>query len=165
MNFLDTLNLNPKGFVTVVQTDVKTGKAAIVLQENNLVVSNFRSVLRDALFGDSNKLPTTIKLGDLNMVLTGNLVSVTPPAMGDLALVHEVYSAAVTSKTKVTVTDRPGIEFILDISESQVNGSGNQIISEMGLFTSSGDLIARKTFPALIKNSSVILSFRWKILF
>jgi hypothetical protein len=107
--------------------------------------------------------PTDLAISALN-VGTGT----TPPVRGDTALVSEVYSIPLSDSNKVETTVPPTFEIkILATLEkgTSISPFNNQTISEAGLFTADGQLIARQIHPGLPKTTAIVIDYEWRISF
>ena len=60
--------------------------------------------------------------------------------------------------------DANTIEFSAMLADDEANGSGSQVLSDLGLYNAAGNLmIARKTFGQITKTSSISITFRWTL--
>jgi len=131
--------------------------------ENNLIVTQAHTLVRNLAFGGGYALQK-MALGDMNLNSTNDLVNVAAPNLSDTALINQIYIAN-SVRTQIAVSSRPAIRSIITLDENTANGSGQQIICEAGLFDSNLSLFARKTFPAIIKNNTLVVVFTWDVLF
>lgn len=141
--------MNIKGEIKIIATNVKTGQIVDVFEDHNLVVNGGR-VAAAAL---------------INGVTTGN--NVTRIGFGT--------NGAIPALTDTNLTDR----FIKNLSGGIPNGGGSVIFSfslnedeangkaiqEMGLFTASGALFARKNRALINKTSDIRFDGTWTIKF
>lgn len=140
------------------------GQWVKLMEENNLVVDNSSTVLRDLMFGDADKTITKMCFGDMNLADSDDVKNVAAPNLADMDLDHQVYEKAVT-KAKTSYENSPAIEYscILEVSES--NGVGSQLITEYGLKTGDNNLFSRKTRSGIYKDNESVLKFTWIIVF
>ena len=62
--------------------------------------------------------------------------------------------------TAVPVAGEAGVTFLMDLDESLGNG---QLITEAGLFFSSGRIFNVKNFPAIEKSPEFAIHFEWEV--
>jgi hypothetical protein len=124
-----------------------------VFHENNLVVANAGSILRDLVFGDSGNI-TKMEFG------TGT----NEAQSTDTQLQTKFFEKSVT-KTKVDSGARPGIQYVVILSESEGNGGSSSNITEYGLATDSKGIFSRKVRSPILKDSNTSLRFTWTLVF
>lgn len=128
------------------------------LTEENLIVLNARQMMISMLYlsGRVSDPITQLKVG-----IGG---SIDPLAEFPRAVTKDLsslFSPILTINTSYAVDNTvPQVTFIADIPES---GAVGQLISEAGLFTSSGSMFNIKTFPGIPKTSEFSIHLEWTI--
>lgn len=121
------------------------GRLVRRIRRHNLITDVGLNTVRNALLGSGNQpCPTQMAVG------TGT----TAPAAGDTALVAEVYRALISLRTP---TDKQAT-FQHFINGLSCNGLD---ITEAGLLTAAGDMLARVVFPAIAKSSTLTVTLNW----
>jgi hypothetical protein len=131
----------------------------------NLVVNNAKYILRDAMFGDTNKLISKMIFGNQNLTLSSDLINVPAPSASNTNLINKLYEKP-TTKSKNTYDASPSIDFVAILEESEMNGAnGQQIITEFGLVNNNNEMFSIKTRSAILKDANISLKFTWSIIF
>jgi len=140
------------GLVDNIKIVVKDIEGNILSEQvgHNLVTNAGRNLIRDFLLSDRNKQPTNMAVG------TGT----TAAAVGDTALVTEVYRDSITLRT----SEAYKATFQLFIPEDSANGN---TLTEAGLFSVANGistLYARFIFASSIpKTSANSVTITWDI--
>lgn len=127
----------------------------------NLFVDNGRQLLAYVLGGRS-------PLSDFYISRFGIGTGTTAPASTDTSLENPVYFDAPTnlvSTKEVSAIDFPS-PYVLRVEFTIGSGDGNgYLITELGLFSGSGSLIARRTNVGINKTSDFAPQLLWRIRF
>lgn len=159
-SFCDKFDVIRGGMLEIIKKDLQ-GNVIETIIDKNLVVNKAREVVASLLAGQGN---SGGELYLTNMAFgrsghdTFNPVNPIDPTLGDTALNDEILSKPFTS---ISLTNSTTIRMEAEIGAGEANGEG---ISEGGLFTSDGTMVARKTWGIISKTSSFTLSFVWNLL-
>lgn len=136
-----------RGLVTIEQVDVRTGRVIHRQSGSNLVVTAGFNIIRDLLYGDAGVL-TYFAIG----------TSSTAAALGQTALVTEVFRTTITTKTKASAK----LTCVLYLSSTLANGN---TISEAGLFDVGGvNMYARYVLGTpIVKVADLAVTFTWEL--
>jgi len=139
-------DMRVRGHVTI--TVYRGGKVDQHYHRGNLVVNSGLQLLGALLVGTSNERAGQIAVG------TGTAA----PQPTDTALGNEVIRGAFTS------TWQSGSQLILSyfLDTTQANG---QTLTEAGLFGTNNTLIARVTYPPIVKDENTAVLYQWTLLF
>jgi hypothetical protein len=140
-------------------------------QDKNCVVSGVRRVLSKLLMeGDVNFLISQIRLGTGGHV-PGDPTTPVEPTHYDIALESEAYALTIESGEWAYVpsnshddTGAYALKFTVPLEWDEGNGSGQVIYTEAGIFTLNGIMIARETFPSIVKDAETRVIFMWTLL-
>lgn len=157
----------PRGCVKIfIKED---GDEYLAHEDDNLIVKLARPAMAHLIAeADSNYKVVTFKIGTKGHVLGPPEDITTPvaPSVTDTGLIDtSPFSKAISSFSYLPVGDPTSVQFISVLEKSEANGSGSVNYTEAGLFMFNGDMYARETFPAIVKNSSRKITFYWQILF
>lgn len=137
-------------------------------EKHNLIVNGARKALAHLI----SQAPASYKI-DLFKLGTGghlpdDILTPVSPTITDTDLEIMAFSKAIDHSADAYLPTPPAetsIKFTIVVEKYEGNGSGIVAYTEAGLFCASGDLFARETFPAIVKNSSRRIIFEWSILF
>jgi hypothetical protein len=111
------------------------------------------------MVGDGTKIVSKIQLGD-----NGGNTTINDPLKTDTKLTRVVFEKTAT-KTATTYNSKPSIQYVINLSTSEGNGSGRVNYNEYGLVNGSNELFSRKTKAVITKDPSVALRFTWYLVF
>lgn len=155
--------LRVRGVLEVIR-DKGTPREFSYGPQPNLILNGAGKILRDLMFGDSASV-TKMFFGDMNLdPLQDDIVNVDPPQKTDTALTNKLFEKSVT-KSKTLYSGNPAVKFEVTLDAGEFNGSGEQLITELGLANSSSELFSRKTRSAIFKNAQSSLTFVWYLIF
>lgn len=153
----------PKGYLKCIQ-DMGTPKEKVLFEEPQLVVNMGSKILRDLMFGDSSGI-TKIAFGDMNLdPNVDDIVNVDPPVLADTALTNNLFEKAVSS-SKTIYGGHYAVQYTATLAANEFNGTGEQLITEFGLFNAEDEMFSRKTRSAIFKNAESSLTFIWYLVF
>lgn len=146
------------------------GFSTEVFEDHNLIVNGAKMVMANLLA----TAPSTYKIGNLELGTMGHdpvggiLVPV-PPEVGDEGLNDTSADRPDLAQSIPPVVGPAGVEntvmFTYVLDKADGNGDGVVAYTEAGLFTVSGIMFARETFPAIVKTSARKITFEWSIIF
>lgn len=139
--------------ITLVYPD----RSEVFYEEDNLIVLNGRIRLLQPLYIASITDPiVTLRVGNGGTI--DPLGKFPKPVSKELtSLWSEVQQVPVAHALDLGY---PSVTFIADIDPSQCN---NFLVSEAGLFTTSGMMFNIKTFPGIPKTQDFSIHFEWTI--
>jgi hypothetical protein len=101
---------------------------------------------------------STLSMGSLR-VGTGT----TPPVKGNTALEAQVHSLALLDANKILqLTDPVELKIVATLGTGDANGSA---LTEAGLFTTGGTMVARQIYPAVNKSAAFVVDYEWRLSF
>lgn len=134
------------------------GNRELVFEEKNLIVLTAKQVLLSSLYVPNQTSDPIVNL----KIGTGGCID-------PQGLYPKPVSQAMTSlftpllnvPTSYTINSAaPSVTFIADVDQGTANG---QLITEAGLYKSSGSMFNIKTFPGIPKTSEFSIHFEWTI--
>lgn len=180
MNVVETIQVNrPKGGVFIVGARNEHGDK-VELQKlvtdkivtgKDLHVANGEIALGENLFVDTGRQAVCYAFGErppttnYTVQKFGLGVGTTPPAVTDTSLSEPLTFYAGLTLKPINNIAYPApfimqVQFTMGLSEA--NG---YLITEMGLFTNNGTLIARRTHTGINKESDIELILAWRFRF
>ena len=144
------------GRVSLIETDLRTGKRRVLFRKQNLVVSNFYEQIVYLIAGDLAGDPTDRKIGYMSFGENG-----AAPTIGDTTITNP-YNATITS---YSYPDSASVNFRTVLDGSEANGKP---VQEAGLtFNNTGNgIAARINFPGVMtKNQYFSWEFNWTLSF
>jgi hypothetical protein len=145
------------------------GVEFVAHENNNLIVHSASPAMAGLLAeADSDYVVSTFKIGTKGHDLgpPEDIMSPVSPSITDTALIDtSPFSKAIASFSYLPVGDPTSVQFVTVLEKAEANGSGSVTYTEAGLFMVGGNMYARETFQALVKNSSRKITFYWQILF
>lgn len=164
MKSIEEVRKSPiEGFL-LVERVFKDGTTKVEFHEKNLVVNLAANILRDLMFGNESERIVKIHFGDMNLNESSNLKQVEPPVLTDIALINKLYEKTAT-RSLIDYDGNPAITYVTTLDENEFNGTGEQIITEYALATSTNRIFTRKTRAAVYKDSESSLKFTWTLVF
>jgi len=175
--FKDDSNFKLRGLFQVKLKNTKTGKE-VLLDEENLVVSQARTLMRDLVADVSDTRIKRIQIGDLNKDLSDSLSNCPDPEYSDSSLTNAFFSKDFESRETITYDDRPAIKYTFVINEDEANDSSNndnerKLWCEYALISTTtdsdgneedGKIWNRKIKP-IIKDDETIVTVYWIFIF
>lgn len=157
----------PKGRVKIfIEED---GEEYLAHEGDNLIVKLARPAMAKLIAeADSNYKVVTFKIGIKGHDLGPPEDITTPiaPSTTDTDLIDtSPFSKAIASYSYLPALDPTSVQFVTVLEKAEANGSGSVNYTEAGLFMFNGEMYARETFPAIVKNSTRKVTFYWQILF
>lgn len=134
------------------------GTRELAYSNQNLIVLAAKQKVLSSIYSTSYSVDpiNTLSVGIGGTVDPGGLFPLTP-----LPNAVGLYNYLLSVSTSYTVDNTiPQVTFIADLDEGTGNGS---LITEAGLFTTSGVMFNIKTFPGIMKSSEFALHFEWTI--
>jgi hypothetical protein len=157
----------PRGSVRAVIEE--NGISWVAHEQNNLIVNLARPAMAGLLAeADTDYVVDNFKIGTQGHTLGPPEDIVTPvaPAVTDTSLIDvSPFSKAISSFSYLPGGTPTSVQFVSVLEKSEANGSGSVTYTEAGLFMNGGNMFARETFAAIVKNSSRKVTFFWVILF
>lgn len=156
------------GYVTITAVD-KAGNETVLLDKKNTVVNYARTIMRNAVIGECDKVINSVQIGDRNLTFDNNLNEDAPVVEKTMtSLIHPYLTVPLTSTEKAIREGRPTAIFNFSLPVDYDMGSqyddGTAIIAECGLSDGEG-LFSILFFKPIIKRSYSSLLIRWEILF
>lgn len=152
-----------EGFFQVIRVDNKTGQESIIVDEKNLVVDQAALILRDLMFEGDGRI-TKFHFGDLNLQPTDDIRNVVAPSVGATELVHKIYEKTAT-KSKIMHNGAYAILYSVVLESEELNGNGEQLITEFALATDAGLIFSVKNRAGIYKDVESSLRFNWTLVF
>lgn len=157
----------PTGSVrAVIEED---GVEWVAHEKHNLIVNLARPAMAALLAeADTDYVVDTFKIGTKGHDLGPPEDILTPvaPTVTDTALIDtSPFSKSIGSFSYLPVGTPTSVQFITALEKAEGNGGGSVTYTEAGLFMNGGDMFARETFAAIVKNSARKITFYWQILF
>ena len=138
-----------KGKFNLYRTDVKTGEKELIESVPNLIVNQMYNVLLNLFNEETTYHVATMKFG------TG-----TDATAADWTTLQLPITPEKSTGAAISPTDDYAVIFSASLGAGQANGFS---ISEAGLFTYGGLMVARTVFNARMKTSSYNFGFEWTI--
>jgi len=138
-----------KGKLNIYRTHVKTGKKELVESISNMIVNQMYNVLLNLFNADPTYHVATMKFG------TG-----TSSTAVDWTTLQLPITPAKDVNAAISPTDDFAVVFTAALGAGEGNGFA---ISEAGLFTQAGLMVARTVFTARTKTSSYNFGFEWTV--
>ena len=129
------------------------------MKEKNLIVDSYFNIIVGLFSGDTNKQISSLALGD-GGVVNGILQS---PSLSDTTLYSQVFQKDTIENISIESILDKYISYNFIIEKNESNGTGAQVISEIGLKSVDGTLFARKCFSEIVKTSEKILYIEWRL--
>jgi len=157
-----TEELSTRGDVSI-SLKYEDGRHIPFFEKKNLIVNGAKLILRNSIYiSSSTNYIATLKVGKGGTIDPQGLV----PKIEDATQTGLI--TPLTVPVSVPVTSIPGagapsdfsVTFLADVDNSQGNG---ELITEVGLFTTSGSLFSIKNHPAITKTSAFSIHYEWKI--
>lgn len=164
MKSVERVNGIPCEGYLLVERIFKNGTTEVVFHEKNLVVNLAAKILRDLMYGTESERIIKIHFGDMNLNESSNLKQVAPPNLTDESLLNKLYEKEAT-RSLVDYDGNPAITYVTTLNEEEFNGTGEQIITEYALATSTNRIFTRKTRAAVYKDNESSLKFTWTLVF
>ena len=137
-------------------------------EKTNLIVNLARKALAHLVAeGEGVYVVNTFKLGTQGHSGTDILTPV-DPTVTDTGLIDGApFSKAITTLEYLPVGNETSVKFTIPVEKAEANGGGGGSVAytEAGLFSTNGNLFARETFPAIVKNANRKVTFEWTLLF
>lgn len=134
------------------------GRTKKLFEEENLIVTAAKQFLLSGLYlgGIVSDPITQFRVGTGGAIDPQGLYpkQEDPTQTGLITQVYSIATTYVVGTTDVSVT------YLADVDQSSANGS---LITEAGLFKSSGLIFNIKNFPAIPKTSEFSIHFEWTI--
>lgn len=157
-----------RGRVKVIIEDTETGKSWVHHQKDNIIVNLGRQAICNLLTAPQTRLHIdTFKIGTSGHTGTDILSPATPLITDSNLKDTAAFSKRITSFDLLPATGTKNqIDFSIMLAKNEANptGTSGKAYTEAGLYTNSGELFARETFPAIIKTPTRQISFVWSIL-
>jgi len=145
------------------------GREWVAHYKENLIVSLARPAMAGLLAeADTDYVVDTFQIGTQGHVLGPPEDITTPlsPSLPDTSLIDSSpFSKSIGSFAYLPVLSPTSVQFTTIIEKAEANGSGSVTYTEAGLFMTGGNMFARETFAAIIKNVNRRVTFYWCILF
>lgn len=134
------------------------GRKELAFEEHNLIVLTAKQVLLSSLYV-SNQLSDPV----INLKIgTGGCID--PQGLFPKPIsqaMTSLFTPLLNVTTSFTInSSAPSVTFIADVDQGTANG---QLITEAGLYKSSGNMFNIKTFPGIPKTSEFSIHFEWTI--
>lgn len=142
-----------RGSVKIEVTEIATGKKTIVLEEDNLVVTQAADLMANMAAGLANSKIGYVELGDPSPA--------TPPSLADTNLEQTTGQRKAVAPTVANNT----ATFVSVWAAGDGNGF---TYTEAGLFTDpmpGGTMFARKTGFSIVKTAAFSMTFTWMLTF
>jgi hypothetical protein len=134
------------------------GVKETVFTEENLITLIAKQKVLNSIYA------TSLVADPINVLKVGTGGTVDPGGLYPktvLPSVTDLYTALISVATSyVENLTVPSVTFIADLDQGSGNGS---LITEAGLFKTSGSIFNIKTFPGIPKTSEFSLHFEWTI--
>lgn len=138
-------------------------------EQHNLIVNLARPAMAALIAeADTDYVVDTFKIGTKGHDLgpPEDTMSPVAPTVTDTDLIDtSPFSKSIASFSYLPVGTPTSVQFVTVLEKAEANGSGSVTYTEAGLFMNGGDMFARETFKALVKNSSRKITFYWSILY
>lgn len=151
--------LKPRGEVTIWENEKKDSN--ILVKDSNLIVKNYFNIIANCLKGDQTYKISKLKIGDGGII--DNVLQT--PSFNDTDLYNTVFEKTSVDNIMIENIIDTYISFNFIVGNSEANGTGAQIINEIGLLSENGLMFARKTFSEIVKTSEKELIVEWKLKF
>ena len=135
------------------------GSEKIIFEDNNLIMLASKQKMLRSIYLPGTYVSDPIKTLHIGIGGTLDPKGLYPKAPSQImeTLYSDVLSVDVTYSEDIAV---PSVTFIADLGQGLGN---NRLITEAGLFTSSGLLFNIKTFIGIPKTSEFSLHFEWVV--
>ena len=166
--FKDSGNFEVKGLFKAVAKNVKTGEVKLI-DEENLVVSQARKLMRDLVAGTADTKIAKLQIGDMNKKLGDDISNLGQPKYSDTSLEHKFFEKSYSNREVITYEGRPAIKYTFVISENEANDPDNddynrKLWCEYALADNDGNIWNRKIKP-IIKDNETEITIYWIFIF
>lgn len=155
MKILDRSPL--RGSLDITLLDANSGVIVPFFHENNLIVDASKMWMIGLLYS------TTPMIDPINTLWVGTGGTSDPQGLYPLVenpLQTGLMAPLLSVPTSYTTPTTPSVTFLADVLVSQGNGS---LISEAGLFRTSGAIFNVKNHPAISKTAAFSIHYAWTI--
>lgn len=157
----------PRGSVRAVIEE--NGIEWVAHEQSNLIVNLARPAMAALLAeADTDYVVNTFKIGTQGHTLGPPEDILTPisPTVTDTSLIDgSPFSKSISSFSYLPGGNPTSVQFVSVLEKAEANGSGSVTYTEAGLFMDGGNMFARETFAAIVKNSARKVTFYWKVLY
>lgn len=160
MSDLKSQNVVPvRGDITVTVRRADTGeKVRRIEVRNTITYLGLGTLVRLWAQRAADPAAADLKLESLRVGI-GNV----PPVKGDTGLGNSVHSIPLGDANKVLQLEDPvELKVIATLSAGDANG---QSLTEAGLFTAGGTMVARQIYPAVNKSAALVVDYEWRLSF
>lgn len=163
MRLLDELTGKVVGDISCIRVDL-SGARTIEFEEHNVILDQSNEIFRDLMFGVDDARIESMGFGDLGLTSGDDIINVPPAESSDRELVRQV-GIKPASMERVLSSGKPAIEYKAILDYQDMNGDGNQIITEYCMITKDGRAFNKKNRAAIVKSSEFRYEFSWTIRF
>lgn len=155
---LKMVNLLPLEGTLKAEKVYADGSTELIFEKKNLIVLTAKQVLLSSLY-----VPNQLSDPIVNLKIgTGGCID--PQGLYPKPIsqaMTSLFTPLLNVATSYTINSAaPSVTFIADIDQGTANG---QLITEAGLYKSSGNIFNLKTFPGIPKTSEFSIHFEWTI--
>lgn len=155
---LKMVNLIPLEGILRVEKWYPDGSKELAFEKQNLIVLTAKQVLLSNLYVANQLSDPIINLN----IGTGGCID--PQGLYPKPIsqaMTSLFTPLLSVATSYTINAAaPSVTFIADVDQGTANG---QLITEAGLYKSSGNMFNIKTFPGIPKTSEFSIHFEWTI--
>jgi hypothetical protein len=140
----------------------------IAHEKYNMIVNLARPAMSALLAeADTDYIVDTFKIGTQGHdLVTPDILTPVSPSVTDTDLIDgSPFEKAIDHYNYLPILSPTSVQFVAILEKAEGNGTGTVTYTEAGLWMAGGNMFARETFPAIVKNSSRKVTFYWSILF
>ncbi len=168
-----TSHIQVRGSVLARFTDYAPGTNTVVAEgilheKTNLIVNLARKSLAHLVAeGEGVYVVNTFKLGTMGHSGSDILTPVDPTVTDTTLTDPSPFSKVIPTLEYLPVGNETSVKFTIPVEKAEANGAGGAAVAytEAGLFSTNGNLFARETFEAIVKNANRKVTFEWTLLF